>query len=262
MWNLFNFKNQKTEDSKTAETNLTERANTYFLKMEARSKELMEEVKESAQLLADADTDPYKRSYLQFKSGILAQFTAIIQKGSETFQNQILPKANTFEMMHVSNLYNTWQSKVLYMMTHAFEGVMERNLEKEYSEIMEEYNRARNTFHCKQCGARLAVKQFYFTATYLTCEFCQTQNTFDPGSNARMVEHMARSLAQSRCKAEYEAYRQKRSMEGQKAAAVAYERYVKAMIDQMNIILPGMEEQHQNFYNRLLADYNNLVVQW
>lgn len=242
--------------------NLIDRANTYFHKMEVRSQEIMDEVKETGQLLADADSDPYKRSYLQFKSGIIAQFTAIIQKGSETFQTQILPKANTFEMVTLSQLYNTWHTKVLNMMTNAFDGVMERNLEKEYTEIMQAYNLIREKFNCRQCGALLEIKGLYFTATYLTCGFCQTQNTFDPGTKARMIEHIARPLAESRCKEQYEIYRQKKSTEGHKAASAEYEKYVKAMIKQMNKILPGMEAQNQNFYNRLINDYTNLLVQW
>lgn len=268
MWNLFNFKKTDAEDAqdrgdtKTKQTDLMQRAETYFGKLDARCHEILAEVRESAQLLADADTDPYKRSYLQFKSAILAQFTSIIQKGSDTFQNKIMPKANSLEMMRVSQLFNDWHSKVLDMMTHAFDGVMERNLEKEYAEMMEEYEAARNAFHCKQCGAKLRIAQFYFTATYLTCEFCQTQNTFDPGSKARMIEHIARPLAESRCKIEYEAYRHRKSEVGQKEATADYEKYVQAMIAQMNSILPGMEEQHRNFYNRLMNDYNNWTVPW
>lgn len=268
MWNLFNLKRTnaedsgRTEDTKAKQTDLMQRAETYFGKLEARCQEIAVEVKESGQLLADADTDPYKRSYLQFKSAIIAQFMSIIQKGSDTFQNQIMSKASSSDMMRVSQLFNDWHSKVLDMMTHAFDGVTERNLEKEYAEMMEEYDAARNAFHCKQCGANLQLAQFYFTATYLTCEFCQTQNTFDPGSKARMIEHIARPLAESRCKTEYESYRQRKSVVGQKEATADYEKYVCAMIAQMNNILPGMEEQHRNFYNRLMRDYNNLIVPW
>jgi len=268
MWNVFNFKKMNGEEgggdehARANQTALIQRAENYFGKLEARCEEILVEVKESAQLLADADTDPYKRSYLQFKSAIIAQFTSIIQKGSDTFQKHIMPNANTLEMMKVSQLFNNWQSKVVGIMTHAFDGVMERDLEKEYAEMMDEYEAARDAFHCKQCGAKLQLAQFYFTATYLTCEFCQTQNTFDPGSKARMIEHIARPLAESRCKSEYEAYRTRKSEVGQREATADYDRYVRAMIAQMNNILPGMEEQHQHFYNRLMHDYNNLIVPW
>lgn len=266
MWNLFKKTEseggQNTDGTSIKSTELMTRAVTYFGKLEARCEEILAEVKASAQLLADADTDPYKRSYLQFKGAILAQYTTIIQKGSETFHNQIMPQANGMEMMRVSQLFNDWHSKVLYLMTHAFDDVTERNLEKEYAEVMQEYEAARDAFHCKQCGAKLPIERFYFTATYLTCAFCQTQNTFDPGSKARMMEHIARPLADSRCKTEYEAYRHRKAEVGQQEATADYERYVRAMIAQMNAILPGMEEQHENFYNRLMKDYSNLIVPW
>lgn len=262
MRNLFNFKTPGTETSKTNGSVLIQRAQTYFNKMEQRCEEILHEVKESAQLIADADIDPHKRSYLQFKGAILAQFTSMIQKGSHTYRTQMLPKASTMDMMYLGQLFNKWHSKTMDIMTHAFQDVLERNLEQEYAQIMDEYHRSCAAFHCKQCGAKLEINQFYFTATYLSCDFCQTQNTFDPGTKARSIEHIARPLAESRCKQEYEIYKQSKSSVGQKSARADYEKYVQAMIHQMNIILPGMEQQHQNFHDRLMNDYDNLPIPW
>ncbi|MGO1597450.1 MAG: hypothetical protein ACTHZ1_03395 [Sphingobacterium sp.] len=262
MRNLFNFKIPRTETSKTDGSDLLQRAQIYFGKMEQRAEETLQEVKESAQLIADADTDPHKRSYLQFKGAILAQFTAMIQKGSHAYQTQMLPKAGTMDRIHLSQLFNNWQRKTMDMMTHAFKDVVERNLEQEYAQIMAEYHRSYASCHCKQCGAKLEIDRFYFTATYLSCNFCQTQNTFDPGSKARYMEHLARPLAESRCKQAYETYRLRKSTMGQKKARADYANYIQAMIHQMNIILPGMEQQHQNFHNRLMNDYDNLPIPW
>jgi len=241
---------------------LTERAHTFFDKMEARAQEIMEEAKASGQLVADADQDPFKRSFLQFKGAIIAQFTAIIQKGSTIYQTQIMPKARGTEMISISQLFSNWHAKVLTMMNQAFDGIVERNLEEEYQEIMASYNLAKDQFTCKQCGARLAIKQFYFHASYITCEYCQTQNTFDPGTKARLLEHIARPLAESRCVNEYEHFREERSKLGASAATPAYEAYLKAMIHEMDNILPGLNEQHQNFYNRMLNDYHKLGIAW
>lgn len=242
--------------------NITDRARTFFTKMDERAEEIMEEAKASGQLVADADSDPFKRSYLQFKGAIIAQFTAIIQKGATTFQTQIMPKAGGAEMISLSQLYNNWHTKVLSMMTHAFDDVEERNLEQEYKEIIESYNLAKDKFHCKQCGAKLAIKQFYFHASYISCEYCQTQNTFDPGTRARLMEHIARPLAESRCLEQYELFREERSKIGAKAATPAYEAYLAAVIHEMDELLPGLNEQHQNFYNRMINDYHKLGIAW
>jgi len=241
---------------------ITARATTFFKKMEARAGEIMEEAKISGQLVADADKDPYKRSYLQFKGAIIAQFTSIIQKGSTTFQTQVMPNARGLEMIALSQLYNDWNAKIVSMMNHAFEQVEERNLEQEYADIMESYRLAIEKFVCKQCGAKLTMDKFYFQASYIACEFCNTQNTFDPGSKARMMEHIARPLAASRCLKQYERFLEERSQSGRKAAASAYEDYLKAMIQEMDNLLPGLSEQHQNFYERMMNDYNKLGIAW
>lgn len=242
--------------------NITDRARTFFTKMEERAQEIMEEARVSGQLVADADSDPFKRSFLQFKGAIIAQFMAIIQKGSTTYQTQIMPNARGVDMIALSQLFNSWHTKVLTMMNNAFDNVIERNLEQEYKDIMESYNLVRDKFNCRQCGAKLTIKQFYFHASYITCEYCQTQNTFDPGTKARMMEHIARPLAESRCLEQYEHFREERSKVGAKAAAPAYEAYLKAMIQEMDELLPGLNEQHQHFYNRMINDYHKLGIAW
>lgn len=242
--------------------NITARARTFFTKMEERAQQIMEEARASGQVVADADSDPYKRSFLQFKGAIIAQFTVIIQKGSTTYQTQIMPNAGGAEMITLSQLYSNWNTKIVTMMNSAFDGVVERNLEQEYKDIMESYNLARDKFNCKQCGAKLTISQFYFQASYITCEYCQTQNTFDPGTKARMMEHIARPLAASRCLEQYELFREERAKGGARAATPVYEAYLKAVIHEMDELLPGLHEQHQHFYNRMMNDYHKLGIAW
>src|SRR3546814_9818753 len=112
-------------------------------------------------MIADADMDPFKRSFAQFKGGIIAQFTAIIQKGSETFSSQIMPKAGFHEMTGLSSLFTTWQRHVMGQMTGVFDNIVERDLEREYADTQAEYAAACERAHCKQCGAKLEIQQFY-----------------------------------------------------------------------------------------------------
>jgi len=259
MMNFFNFnkeKNQATDS--TGGTPLTQRLQTFLGKLHARAEEMYAEVQDAAQSVADADSDPFKRSYLQFKAGMIAQFNAIMQKGSGVYQKEVVPKASPMELMALSQLFNDWNISVLNMMTSAFDHVVERDLEREYTEIMEEYERYKDHFHCKQCGGKLEIQTFYFTATYIACPYCRTQNTFDPGTKVRMAEHLARPLAELRCRGSYETYKQQRKLLGAKGAEESYRVYVRALIDEMDNILPGLETQHQNFCNRLLDDYQRL----
>lgn len=254
--NLFNFnKKNDTTNTSTSKTPLVLRLETFLDKLHQRAEEIYTEIRATAQSIADADNDPFKRSFLQFKSGMIAQFTAIMQKGSNTYQAEVIPKASTTELIKLSQMFNEWHLSVLNMMTSAFDQVSERDLEKEYTEIMTAYGYNKDRFHCKQCGGKLEISSFYFTATYVACPYCRTQNTFDPGSKVRMLEHLARPLAELRCKALYEKYRQYRSDFGAQNAKEKYREYLQALINEMDNILPGMESQHRNFYDRLLSDY-------
>ena len=261
MMSFFNFnkKNKQTADL-ISETPLTQRLQTFLDKLHARAEEMHAEVQVSGQSVADADTDPFKRSFLQFKSGMIAQFNAILQKGSTIYQGEVLPKASPMELMTLSQMFNDWHIAVLNMMTSAFDSVVERDLEREYRETMEEYNRYKDRFHCKQCGGKLEIYNFYFTATYIACPYCRTQNTFDPGTKVRMIEHLARPLAEHRCRGRYQTYKQERKLLGAKGAEESYRAYVLALIGEMDNILPGLETQHQNFCNRLLDDYQRFEV--
>ena len=258
---LFSF--HKKNDSQTAqtakatETELVQRFGVFLDKLMARATEMHDELKASAQSVADADTDPFKRSFLQFKSGMLAQFTAIIQKGNTVYQNEVAPKASTGEFMVISTLFNDWQTKMLGLTSTAFDHVVERDLEKEYAEILGEYERYTHQFQCKQCGSSLDIQTFYFTATYIACPYCRTQNTFDPGTKVRRVEHLARPLAELRCRPLFLQYQEQHKQFGAKQATDAYKTYAQALVREMDGILPGLETQHQNFYNRLLSEYEH-----
>lgn len=257
--NFFSFgkKQQEQAGGEVQNMPIVERATQFFGKLQQRADELAAEATESGQLIADADTDPFKRSFAQFKGGIIAQFTAIIQKGSETFSSQIMSKAGFHEVEALSSLFNTWHSHVMGQMTGVFDNIVERDLEKEYADIQAEYTAACERAHCKQCGAKLEIKQFYFMSTYIACSFCQTQNTFDPGTKARMMEHLARPLAELRCKPQYDRYREERNRAGKEAATPFYDTFAKAMTNEMDQLLPGMEEQHHHFYERMMHEYVN-----
>jgi len=45
------------------------------------------------------------------------------------------------------------------------------------------------SFHCTQCNAQLPVPSKIFRSVHVTCEFCRSVNTFEPGSQVRMIEH-------------------------------------------------------------------------
>lgn len=53
-------------------------------------------------------------------------------------------------------------------------------------------------FSCSQCKGPLPVRQQFFRAYYVACDYCRNVNTFEPGMVARNVEHFcAHALAEA-----------------------------------------------------------------
>ncbi|MCZ6602139.1 MAG: hypothetical protein O6952_03955, partial [Planctomycetota bacterium] len=55
------------------------------------------------------------------------------------------------------------------------------------------FDEARNIlakdFLCTQCKAKLEVPEQFFRSVHVTCQYCTTVNTFEPGGKVRAVEH-------------------------------------------------------------------------
>jgi hypothetical protein len=112
-------------------------------------------------------------------------------------------------------------------------------------------------FFCSQCKAPLPVKQQLFRSYYQTCDYCQTVNTFEPGSIARNVEHFAmHPLAEEKALDEYFAYWEKEDLfktrcedepsaitprEVLDAYTIYAEKYLKARIE----IVPEYQQQYE-----------------
>jgi DNA-directed RNA polymerase subunit RPC12/RpoP len=59
-------------------------------------------------------------------------------------------------------------------------------------------------FRCTQCGAQLAVPAQCFRSVHVRCEYCQSVNTYEPGTRVRQVEHFcSHHLSQKRAAAEW-----------------------------------------------------------
>ncbi len=165
--------------------------------------------------------------------------------------------------------------------------------EIEYQAIVDDYESIKNKFNCSQCGGNIPITKIYFTISYLKCPSCNTQNTFEPSTKARGLEQVARSLAEQRTKyllEEHHAEKQrerdlyheghqlklgrhdlkdkkelqllqekldqieKQRQESIKNAPILYKKYLRAMFDEWNKLIPDLTEQNEKFYQRILTD--------
>lgn len=173
------------------------------------------------------------------------------------------------------------------------EATFSEDLEAQYQYIVDEFEKIKNQFNCTQCGGDLSIDRIYFTTTYIPCPYCQTQNTFEPSSQAKSLEHLGRSLAEQRslpllkhyqeaAQLEANLFQQKHRLEVDlsferseqphqkrnefETAALQwekakedtikhYESYLRGMFDEWNKINPAMTKEHERFYQRMLDDY-------
>lgn len=187
--------------------NLKTRFEVFTAKLLEKATELEHEATSSVQEIYDEDPDHYKRAYGQFKLGIEGQFKTLITKANEIFDQQIMPLRkstrypnNSEWFLEVRNRLIFFENAVQHKTKSVFNSVILISNEVYLQNILDEYEAIKDAFNCSQCGANLTIDQIYFVSTYITCPFCQTQNTFVPGSRMKELEGLSRDLAEERLK--------------------------------------------------------------
>lgn len=311
MFNLFNTNKGTTPPEWVAELQATQqRWFTFLEKLEVRMEELCTAaIPELKQLLQD-DQDQYQQTFYKVQSGINGQMRNIRSKANDTYDTKVLDVYYTYkdqvgyhdqlddfrnacsDRYHKTfeDKYNYWQQQLDKAAVNDYEVI--------YADILHKFEQSKNSFTCKQCGSPITIEKIFFISTYITCPACQTQNTFEPGSATRSLQHIARGLAEQRTRHLYDAYQQALDRERelyhanhelqlsihfekdkqvaaakqqqvaanelnrQQAIASAPElnrQYTKAMFDEWKAITPDLEEHLEKMYQQHLALINKSV---
>lgn len=271
---MFGFFEQKYDNpALAAEIRQTQERWFVFLeKLEARMNEMCTAAVPELKIVFEADTDPYKRAHGRMLSGLLGQLHQIRDKANDVREQQIsglIYSANTVipnlvasagrpwhDMLHTFreacfNRHRHFEAQITHYTTLLKEAAGQQDLEAFYNEQLAEFELTRNTFRCKQCGGNIAIPRMFFIATYITCGYCQTQNTFLPSTGAQLLLHQARSLAEQRTAHLLKAYENSHPKD-----PALYKQYLRSMFDEWNRIVPDMATENEKFYQRLLEDYN------
>ena len=198
---------------------LEQRFRVFIEKLTERAESLAKETRDAMQEIYDEDTDPYKRSFGNFLMGVKGQFNGIIDKAEDVFKQQIKPYEPSFyetqtpegELQEkwfrkIHDDFEKWKDKMRDLADSIESHVKEPSAEEKLREIVEEYNAVKDNFHCSQCGANLEIKELYFISTYITCPYCQTQNTFVPSDKMREFEFVAKDFAEEKTREEEKLY--------------------------------------------------------
>ncbi|WP_299220217.1 hypothetical protein [uncultured Aquimarina sp.] len=123
-------------------------------------------------------------------------------------------------------------------------------------------------FSCTQCQAKLPVKNNFFRSYYSTCDYCQTVNTFEPGTKARNIEHFAiNALGEEAALEHYLKYEQlkfqnylkDRDVFGKDELVNQYRKYIETFLKKRIEIIPDYQDRYEKDLTAkmsLIIDYS------
>ncbi|WP_346320344.1 hypothetical protein [Chitinophaga sp. YIM B06452] len=229
----------------------------FLEKLEARMEEMCTAAIPELVKVFDEDQDPYKRAHGRMLAGLVGQLYQMMEKANEVKEEKILGPA--FSFGHNTHTFREacferhreFEERVHQHIAQLREAAGKQDLESFYQEQLAAFERIRDQFTCKQCGGKITIPKMFFIATYITCPWCQTQNTFMPSTGAQIMLHQARSLAEQRTAHLLKEYEDSRPKD-----PALNKKYLRAMFDEWNKITPDMAAENEKFYLRLLKDYN------
>ncbi|RUT70191.1 hypothetical protein D0817_12280 [Flavobacterium cupreum] len=278
----------------------------FLEKLEAKIEEFATAAIPELKEIMQSDDDLYKRTFHRVYSGVNGQLSNIRQKARDTYDEKILKVYQDYNS-YISVLskhhnlisdfrndccdrYNDFEEICEYW-RNQIEKTQKRDLEIEYKKILEEYEVIKNKFNCTQCGGNIQIEKIFLLETYISCPYCQTQNTFAPSTHAKNLQNIARDLADQRTAHLYEAFETENNKERElyyeihelslskihesdkkviaeiqskmndleeqrqsviKNAPKLYQVYLRAMYDEWNAIVPDLKEHNEKMYQNQL----------
>ncbi len=192
-------------------TDLRKRWDAFLVKINERFQETLSQAATILPQLLDYqqfDTIPFANAW----TGINAQSKELIAKIDATWQNTVSPGWESWRNGEEDRLNDAGQEMEQFHLqfyeTYYSEQEKGRKLMLQLEKDLRNYEirtfaeagrklaaKAREIlsgeFSCSQCQAPLPVQENFYRSYYQVCQYCQTTNTFEPGTIARMTEHFA-----------------------------------------------------------------------
>lgn len=157
-----------------------QRWDAFLQKIEARFNESLQHAEEACveQLIAtDYDYFTTMRTWM----GIRAQIDQLTKKIDETWSTKVQPQMEALAddyWYHDEMLKQHDVNEKLVYQLEDFQIQLEGKLSKLFYDHAIQI--ANKDFNCSQCNASIDIVKDLFRAQYITCNYCQTVNTFEP----------------------------------------------------------------------------------
>jgi len=198
MFGLFG-KKDKEEQVKTENPDfikLVEKWDAFLNKMETRFNESLVNAEEALfdnLVESDYDLTPTMTAWQSIKS----QLMDLGNKVDKTFDNKVLPQMleykEHYDLLDEAAKATHLREKIIFKRIDRFEIVLEGKISSRFYDHAVKY--LNNDFHCTQCSAKLEVKKDVFHAHYVSCDYCNTVNTFTPNDKISAIRWIVDNIA-------------------------------------------------------------------
>jgi hypothetical protein len=207
---------------------LIARWDAFLDKMRARFNESLTYGEQAALDALDENDYDYYGAY-RVLQGVRAQmYNDLVQKVSETWQQQVEPLMRADGDYWPEELYKAyrlteWMNGQIELWLILAEGHLSK---KYYDHAIQLVNR---NFFCTQCNSPIEVQKDFFMAQYVTCKYCNAVNTFEPETKYVTIGwNVVNNIAALNAFDEYKAIQAARTKNGagyEKAMRSYYEKY-------------------------------------
>lgn len=160
----------------------------YFESLVNAEEALMDNLEES-----NYDLNPTLRAW----QGIKSQLMSLGDKAETTFDEKVKPQMlayhENYELLDQDAKATYLREKIILNGIERFEIVLEGKVATKF------YNHAiaflNKDFNCTQCSAKLEVNKNIFHAHYVSCDYCNTVNTFTPNDKILQIRWVVDNMS-------------------------------------------------------------------
>jgi hypothetical protein len=165
---------------------------------------------------------------------------SLLIKIDDTWRNQVEPAMRTDGDYWVDEMHKGYNlNEQLHEQISLWLFVTEGKLSKKYYDYA--IGLVNKNFYCTQCNSPIQIKNNFFKSHYITCQFCNTVNTFEPSTKyAQIGGNVIDNIAAFSAFDEYVEMRKASKIGGIKYKA-AYRIYLEKYFQERIKLLPETE---------------------
>ena len=198
MFGLFGKKNieKQSKEENPEFIKLVDKWDSFLNKMETRFNESLINAEEALfdnLVESDYDLTPTMTAWQSIKSQLMSLGNKVDTTFNEKVKPQMLEYKKNYEILDEAAKATHLREKVIFKRINRFEVVLEGKISSHFYDHAVKY--LNEDFHCTQCNAKIKLKKNIFYTHYVSCEYCNTVNTFKPNDKITAIRWIVDNIA-------------------------------------------------------------------